>query len=121
MSELVSCLIRRSLHGLVTDAPRASGIRSWIENGSFTVCETSTVDHIELTNIVLSEFISYNAFDFQRFALSSRETIMACKSDTLNPLALSWPLIKAYYSGFFAAHALMPYAGVGSGSYPYRT
>ena len=45
------------------------------------------------------------------FALSIWETISEYKANANRPKALGWPLLKIYYSGFFAGHALMRAVG----------
>jgi hypothetical protein len=59
----------------------------------------------------LSEFAAFQAFDYERFALASLETMAHCKSDPSRRRAISWPLLKAYYSGFFGGHALLRVVG----------
>jgi len=107
MRELVSSLVRRSLPGLVEATPIDDGVRGWIERGSFYVDSSSLPDHLQLQNVSLADFLPYQTFDYERFALSSWETISDYKANANRPKALSWPLLKIYYSGFFGGHALM--------------
>lgn len=61
----------------------------------------------------VGEFAQFQSFDYARFALSSLETMAHCAADVGRPRALGWPLLKAYYSGFFGAHALLRALGQG--------
>lgn len=68
---------------------------------------------IALEDVDLKELVRYISFDFERFALASRESlVVACSEKTLHNLA-GWPLLKLYYSAFFAAHAIMRSQGTG--------
>jgi hypothetical protein len=107
MKDLPPFLVRRSLPQIVDVEARPEGLRTWLQGGSFRVGSQSTTDHIILQDVQLSEFMPYQSYDFARFAFSSLETMAHCRSDPTRPKALSWPLLKAYYSGFFGAHAIM--------------
>jgi hypothetical protein len=104
MLELISAIARRSVSGLV-ESPRPRGIRSWIEGGTFLIENNNSSDDITLGNIVLTEFVSYQAYDFQRFALSSYESARVFAEDR-SGRSLSWALITAYYAAYYASHAI---------------
>lgn len=57
----------------------------------------------------------YGAFtpDFQRFAFSSFETFSEARLERDQCGSTSWPLLKLYYSAFFAAHAITRATGNG--------
>lgn len=111
MQPLIQAITKRSLPALAESEIRPSGIRSWVESGSFYIDSQSSSDVVALKNISISEFTAFQAFDFQRFALSSLECMAFCKSEPSRRRAISWPLLKSYYSGFFAGHALLRVAG----------
>jgi hypothetical protein len=111
MSALVAAIARRSLPALASSQPRQDGIGDWLTSGSFQIDGSSSPQRLLLRNIVQSEFITYQLFDFQRFALSSFETFAFCRTDPARPRALSWPLLKMYYAGFFGGHAIMRSTG----------
>jgi hypothetical protein len=111
MQELVSAFSRRALAELVEAVPRSSGIRSWIQDGSFYIDTGSSADKVVLKNISVSEFVSFQGFDFSRFALASLESMATCQSDPKRRRAISWPLLKAYYAGFFGGHAILRSVG----------
>lgn len=107
MQYLTNTFVRRSLPALVDTKPRESGLRSWLEGGSFYIDEESSSDSLVLKNISATEFTSYQGFDYGRFALASFECMAYCRSDPLHRRNLSWPMLKAYYSGFFGGHAIL--------------
>lgn len=111
MLPIVAALWRRSHPDLVQADPRDGGVRAWLTTGSFMVDPGSTSQRLILRNIVKSEFFAHQLFDFQRFALSSFESLVSSRVDANRPKALGWPLLKAYYSAFFGAHALVRSAG----------
>lgn len=51
--------------------------------------------------------------DFQRFSFSSFETFSLAGLEVDKCLSTGWPLLKLYYSAFFAAHALTRATGNG--------
>jgi hypothetical protein len=111
MKQLINVLASQSLPELVETAPRPSGIRSWVQSGSFYVDHSSTSEKVTLKNISLSEFTSYQGFDFRRFAFASFESMAECKSDPIRRRAIGWPMLKAYYAGFFGGHAILRAVG----------
>jgi hypothetical protein len=111
MSPVVAALLRRTLPQLAISDPKEKGIRSWLTSGSFRIDGTSTSKHLVLKNVIQTELLNYQLYDFQRFALSSFETFAKSSSDPTRPSALGWPLLKAYYAGYFGGHALMRAAG----------
>ena len=105
MLELASAIARRSISGLV-ESPRPRGIRTWIEGGSFLIESNESSDDITLSNIRLTEYVSYQAHDFQRFALASYELARGVFAEGGNGRSLSWTLITAYYAAYYASHAI---------------
>lgn len=65
--------------------------------------------------VAYSETELYKAFtpDFQRFAFSSFETFSLASLERANSFSMGWPLLKLYYSAFFAAHAMTRATGHG--------
>lgn len=113
MLDLSAALIRRLLPELTEEPPRVEGFRTWIETGSFYVSVGSSPDSIVLNNIALTEFVPYVSYDYERFALSSLESLLFCNPEAKRPKAIGWPIAKIYYSAFFGAHAIMRATGHG--------
>lgn len=107
MSFLIPPLLRRAAPSIGAAKPREDGVRGWLVQGSFYIDDVPVDRRLTLKSVVASEFVSFLAWDYQRFAFSSFESLAACKPDVARPRALGWPLLKAYYAGFFGAHALL--------------
>lgn len=107
MSSLVQSLRRRALLGVAGADVRPDGLRSWFSSGSFYVDSQSTPENVIIKNILLYEYSSYMAFDFQRFALGSLESIVGTEAASRSVPGYAWKTLKLYYSAFFAAHALI--------------
>jgi hypothetical protein len=106
-----AALRRRLMPRLTEDKPRVGGLRAWIESGSFYVEQEDRSGGIKLRNASLSELIPFLSYDYERFAFSSFESLLASRPQ--RPSAVGWPLIKIYYSAFFGAHAMMRATGRG--------
>jgi len=111
MLSLSAALARRILPQLSEEAPRSEGLRTWIGTGSFYVDSAPMLKSILLKNVVLTELIPFVSYDYERFALSSMESLLFCGSETSRPQALGWPAAKLYYAAFFGAHAVMRATG----------
>ena len=106
MLKLVDALDRRLLPQLTNEIPKADGVKSWLERGSYRVERGNLIGSVELKGISLSEIVPYLSYDFERFSLSSLESMIYSKSEATQSSAVSWPILKIYYSAFFAAHAI---------------
>lgn len=111
MLALSAALIRRLLPQLSEDIPRAEGLRTWIGTGSFYVASGTVPDEFLLQNVALTELVPFVSFDYERFALSSFESLLYCSVEATTPKALGWPIARLYYSAFFGAHAIMRATG----------
>jgi hypothetical protein len=89
------------------------GFRGWLQTGAYQVDTASTQKQLSLTVTKEQEFVHYISYDFERFSLSSRESYsISLLEKTVHNLT-AWPLLKLYYSAFFAAHAIMRSQGYG--------
>lgn len=113
MLEASIAIARRMLPTTGVEIPRQGGMRTWLEDGSFFIEVDGPAQVIYLKGASLSEIGPFLSWDYERFALSSLESYIYCNIGTARPKALNWPLLKAYYSAFFAAHALMRATGRG--------
>lgn len=87
-------------------------LHQWIKSNRFTsVQQVGKCWHLE----AYSEEELYGSFtpDFQRFAFSSFETFSLARLEAEKCDSTGWPLLKLYYSAFFAAHALARATGQG--------
>lgn len=104
MASLSSSLSREILPKLCQSAGKLDGIRGWLTNSAYQVSYGSEV---LIENFLLDEFVSYIAYDYERFALASWESFCVADMESSRHRLAGWPLLKVYYSGFFAAHAIM--------------
>ena len=106
MLSLSAALVRRLLPELSEEVPRREGFRTWIETGSFYI-EAAAADNMLFKNVRLSEMMPFVSFDYERFALSSQESLLNCVSEPTRPQAIGWPVTKLYYAAFYGAHSIM--------------
>jgi len=85
--------------------------RTWLARGTYRPTTSSVRDNIILENISPAELVRYLSYDFERFALASLESF--CMATAGANGSYAWPLLKLYYSAFFAAHAIMRAMGEG--------
>lgn len=113
MLSLTTVLTRRLLPHLSSGTPQHDGFRTWVEKGSFRVAAVAP-DEFFLQDVSVAELVPYVSYDFERFALSSLESLLNRGPDTMGPKALGWPLARVYYAAFFGAHAIMRSVGQGA-------
>jgi len=101
-----------SLSGLVEGRSRFGSIQEWISNNRFSSVRIedgawvlAAYDHRELARSA--------GGDFERFLFSAIETRRTADLERLNLPVRAWPLLKTYYSGFFAAHSISSSTGRG--------
>jgi hypothetical protein len=93
-------------------APLIGGIKEWIVKARYSVSFTEQ-GKLQFTSVQVDSFADAMAFDYERFALSSLETNIVALSDYNQFGSGSWPILKFYYSAFFAAHAILRSRGSG--------
>lgn len=87
-------------------------LHQWVKSSRFSsVQQVGKCWHLE----AYSETELYGTFtpDFQRFSFSSFETFSLARLEADKCASTGWPLLKLYYSAFFAAHALTRATGQG--------
>ena len=114
MADIATNLQSGLLKRLGVNPSTDGGLRRWLIDGAYVPEVNTSTDAIELTNIeVTRDLVPYLSFDFERFALASAETLLIAKLEHTKHKLASWPLLKLYYSAFFAAHAIMRSHGTG--------
>jgi hypothetical protein len=113
VADLVPSLSKSILSRLGYSPGESDGVRSWFERGTYRVDNYDPIGGLNLNDIRSEQLSTFIAYDYERFALSSWESqsMAALESSTHN--LPSWPLLKLYYSAFFAAHAIMRLLGGG--------
>lgn len=113
MPDLSSAFVRLIIPRLGLEEGAPEGIRTWLTRSRYRPTEESTAEQFWLTNFDPWEFVKFLAFDYERFALSSYESFRVSALENRSHHLIGWPLLKLYYSGFFAAHAVMRASGSG--------
>ena len=93
--------------------PIENGLRDWILSGHYTVRPISPSGLVQLEISGLDFLVRHIAFDFERFSLASLESFVVVGLEKQANNFAAWPLLKLYYSSFFAAHAIMRSQGAG--------
>lgn len=91
----------------------AGGVQELVMKSSYIPAPNANHDGLILKRIFTEEYVKRISYDFERFALSSRESFLLAVSEKDGSASLGWPLLKFYYASFFAAHAIMRSRGAG--------
>jgi hypothetical protein len=113
VADLTSSLTSGTLPRLGQSRAKEGGFRNWLSQGLYHVLGYSSDSHLELQITDLQQFVEHISFDFERFSLSSRESFYIAFAEKESHNLAGWPLLKLYYSAFFAAHAIMRSQGGG--------
>lgn len=100
-----------ALPGLGRSPATRGGFKAWVISGAYA--PKLFEQEFLLERVSVEAFTRAVAFDYERFALSSQESRIVALSEREQFGAVSWPLLKQYYSAFFAAHAIMRSRGAG--------
>ena len=95
----------------VEDRPRR-GLLGWIASADYQVYDAFEPDGFSLYYAEAIEPAEALAFDATRFAAASFETIHNLPAKLVQPKALGWLLIQAYYAAFFSIQALLRLHGL---------
>ncbi|MBF0889607.1 hypothetical protein [Gluconobacter cadivus] len=100
------------LPGLGRSTAIAGGFKNWVIGGAY-VPQSSTSGNLLLERVSVEAFTRAVSFDYDRFALAAHESRIVALSEREKFGAVGWPILKQYYSAFFAAHAVMRSRGAG--------
>ena len=100
------------LPNIGTAVPAAGGFKKWIVDRNY-VPDVSVGGNFLLKRANLEAFTRAVSFDYDRFALAAHESRIVALSEREKFGVVAWPLLKQYYSAFFAAHAIMRCRGAG--------
>lgn len=113
MSSFGDVLRGRVLPGLGAFPDDQGGMQALLMKASYRPSSDNNSRDLLINQVSSDSFIRGLTHDFERFALSSRESYLSAASENSDSVYLGWPLLKFYYSCFFAAHALMRSRGCG--------
>jgi hypothetical protein len=89
------------------------GLRAFFDMGKYRPHAPFNGKTFRIDHIPIVDFSPCLSFDFERFALSCKESRRLALAERSLGNLVSWPLIKMYYSAFFGAHALLRSRGAG--------
>ncbi len=107
MADLYPLVMMYVPRRLGIDPSRDSGFVDWILSGQYTVSSVGDDGRCILDVTNLDSFFPYLNYDYTRFALAAQESRITSRAEIDAFGFFGWPLLKLYYSGFFAAHAIM--------------
>jgi hypothetical protein len=113
LASLKASLLSGYLPRLGQEKAIDTGFQGWICKGTYSPVYSDISLGIHLQQVSASDFVPYVNRDFERFSLASRESFFVSLVDRQASSLSGWPLLKLYYSSFFAAHAIMRSRGVG--------
>lgn len=90
----------------------SGGVSDWICERKYAIHSQVANENFWLTPVNRTELIAAMAGDCNRMATAAFESMTLQTQNARIPKSLGWTAIKAYYSAFFAAHALLRMAGV---------
>ena len=111
MANLSGGLSRSTLPRLGQDRSKAEGLKTWLEVGSYRVASNAGGAQLTLADLRIAELMPFVSYDYERFALSSWESLQQATTRAGTSNAACWILLQAYYAAFFAAHGLMRACG----------
>lgn len=113
MADISSNFIQGLLPDLGREPSKEGGLRHWLSGNAYVPSYDGIAKKLTLANIRRQDLAPYLGHDFERFALASAESFFVASSEWDSHNICGWPLLKLYYSAFFAAHALMRSQGWG--------
>lgn len=86
--------------------------KAWVTNTKFKVTEEKQKDSFILDVYEEREILAALAFDINRMANSSFESIAGITKESNFPKSIGWLIIRLYYSSYFSTHALLRFFGI---------
>lgn len=92
---------------VVARAPQTHTLAEWLGGGAYQVMQAATPNSFTIQTRDSAVAVAAIAHDADRFASASFESAHAVARVPHTPKATGWLMLKAYYTGFMAAHSLM--------------
>ena len=89
----------------------ASPIRTWLQDGDFELDSASSASAIPVIRNATRSFEPTLAREVDRFLCAMGESFAELQPAHFASRSIGWALIRAYYSSYFAAHALLRMTG----------
>jgi len=113
MSSLVDRTRPFWLPGLnAVSGPQREGFGKWLLRGTYSMHSPVSIDKFSLVITDSRPFLAGVAADCSRLASAAIESISEANQNARAPRATAWVLIRLYYAGYFAAHAILRTFGI---------
>jgi hypothetical protein len=112
VEDFARILYSGALPGLGRSVAVDGGFKRWVISGAYAP-KISENGNLLLERVSVDSFTRAVSFDYDRFALAAHESRIVALSEREKFGAVGWPILKQYYSAFFAAHAVMRSRGAG--------
>ena len=89
-----------------------SGLSVWLRTKDYQFYDPLQTGIFNLTISNITPFLSAIAFDCNRMAMASFESMAAIQKLDTFPKSTAWLVIQTYYSAFFAAHTILRMMGI---------
>lgn len=88
------------------------GLGDWFTNQEFQAYDPLRPKLFILTITIEKPLLSALAFDCNRMAIASFETVSGVIKNGIFPKSTAWLVIQSYYAAFFAAHSILRMLGI---------
>ena len=87
---------------------QSSGFCNWIVDGNYQIYTDIKPASftLDISSVSKSSLLKAFAFDCNRMAAASFESMQLIGKNELLPKSTAWLVIQSYYSAFFAAHSI---------------
>lgn len=89
-----------------------STFKAWVTNSKFKISQNKTKTAFVLDVYNKKDLVSALAFDINRMASASFESIIGIAKEQRFPRSVGWLTIRLYYSAYFSAHVILRFFGV---------
>ena len=93
---------------------QSSGFCNWIVDGNYQIYTDIKPASftLDISSVSKSSLLKAFAFDCNRMAAASFESMQLIGKNELLPKSTAWLVIQSYYSAFFAAHSILRMIGI---------
>src|SRR5689334_5116099 len=108
MGDLSDSLVRFWMPGLNRLSARpVLTLHEWILAGKFQIYSPISTDRFEITPTNVDDLVEAFGADCNRFSSAALESIATISDSSTQAKATAWIIVRAYYSSYYAANALL--------------
>lgn len=96
---------------LLKESNPSTNIKLWLQNGDFELDSASSCKPFPIIRNATRSFEPTLAREVDRFLCAMGESFSEVQPSQFANRSIGWALIRAYYSSYFAAHAILRMAG----------